>query len=232
MLVRVAPGFFPPDLVVQVKALACELPAQHDLPLSRWSTTDLVREVQRSGLVASISGSTLWRWLHEVAIRPWYHRNWVFPRDPDFAAKAGRVLDLYDRQWQGEPLKPDEFVISADEKTSIQARRRKHATQTCRPRTPMRVEHEYFREGAWAYLAALDVHHARVFGRCEAKNGIAPFDRLVEQVMTRPPYKGCTSRFLDRGQLLCSFAEPGPYNGSGVFILGSSSYMHRCMPVG
>ena len=27
-----------------------------------------------------------------------------------------------------------------------------------------------------------------VFGRCETKNGIAPFDRLVEQVMTRPPY--------------------------------------------
>ena len=42
--------------------------------------------------------------------------------------------------------------------------------------------------GAWAYIAGLDVHHARIFGRCEAKNGIDPFDRLVEQVMTRPPY--------------------------------------------
>ena len=56
---------------------------------------------------------------------------------------------------KAEPLKDDEFVISADEKTSIQARRRKHATQTCRPRTPMRVEHEYFRCGAWTYIAAL-----------------------------------------------------------------------------
>jgi hypothetical protein len=52
----------------------------------------------------------------------------------------------------------------------------------------MRVEHEYTRCGAWAYIAGLDVHHARIFGRCEAKNGIDPFDRLVEQVMTRPPY--------------------------------------------
>ena len=188
MLVRVAPGLFPPDLVVQVKALACELPATHGRPLSRWSTTDLVQEVQQSGLVASVSGSTLWRWLHQDAIRPWYHRCWIFPRDPDFATKAGRVLDLYARQWQGSALKEDEFVISADEKTSIQARRRKHATQNCRPRAPMRVEHEYFRCGAWTYFAALDVHHAKVFGRCEAKNGIAPFDRLVEQVMTRPPY--------------------------------------------
>ena len=119
-LVRVVPGLFPPDLVVQVKALACELPAKYGLPLSRWNTGDLAQQVQQSGLVASVSGSTLWRWLHEDAIRPWYHRSWIFPRDPDFGAKAGRILDLYARQWQGKPLKDDEFVISADEKTSIQ----------------------------------------------------------------------------------------------------------------
>jgi len=174
--------------VVQVKAWACELPTTHDLPLSRWSCGDLAREVCQTGLVASVSGSTIWRWLHQDAIRPWYHRSWIFPRDPDFAEKAGRLLDLYAREWEGKPLKDDEFVISADEKTSIQARRRKHATRACRPRTSMRVEHEYWRCGAWAYIAALDVHHARVFGRCESQNGIAPFDRLVEQVMTRPPY--------------------------------------------
>jgi len=52
----------------------------------------------------------------------------------------------------------------------------------------MQVEHEYFRCGAGTYMAALDVHHARIFGRCEPQNGIQPFDRLVEQVMTRPPY--------------------------------------------
>jgi len=188
MLVRGAPGFFPPDLVVQVKALACELPATHGKPLSRWSTADLAQQVQHSGLVASVSGSTLWRWLHQDAIRPWYHRSWIFPRDPDFAAKAGRILDLYAREWNGKALKDDEFVVSADEKTSIQARRRKHATQNCRPRTSMRIEHEYFRCGAWAYLTGLDVHHARVFGRCESRNSMAGFDRLVEQVMTRPPY--------------------------------------------
>jgi hypothetical protein len=174
--------------VVQVKAWACELPTEHDVPLSRWSTNDLVREVCQSGLVASISGSTLWRWLHQDAIRPWFHRSWIFPRDPAFAEKAGRLLDLYARQWMDQPLKSDEFVISADEKTSIQARRRKHASRSCRPRHMMRVEHEYGRCGAWTYLTALDVHHARIFGRCETNNGIAPFDRLVEQVMTRPPY--------------------------------------------
>jgi hypothetical protein len=82
----------------------------------------------------------------------------------------------------------NEFVISTDEKTSIQARLRRHPSLPPEPQQPMRVEHEYGRGGAWAYLAALDVHRAKVFGRCEATTGIAPFQRLVEQVMSQWPY--------------------------------------------
>jgi hypothetical protein len=232
MLVRGAPGLFPPDLVVQVKALACELPAKYDLPLSRWSTNDLVQHVQESGLVASISGSTLWRWLHEDAIRPWYQRSWIFPRDQEFAAKAGRVLDLYARQWQDRSLRSDEFVISADEKTSIQARRRKHPTQTCRPRTPMHVKHEYFRCGAWTYIAALDVHHTRIFGRCESSNGIGPFDRLVEQVMTRPPYDDARQVFFGSSTIAQLTAEPKPLSAYEAGIPGLPSCMLLYTPVG
>jgi len=175
--------------MVQIKALACELPSTRDLPLSRWSTSDITREVCQSGLVASISDSTVWRWLHQDAIRPWFHRSWIFPRDPNFAIKANRILDLYAGCWKDKPLRDGEFVISADEKTSIQARRRKHKSLAPAPGRAMRVEHEYGRCGAWAYMAALDVHNARIFGRIETKTGAAPFDRLVEQVMTRPPYK-------------------------------------------
>ena len=174
---------------MQVKALACELPARHGAPLAHWSVGDLARTTRASGLVATISTSTVWRWLHADAIRPWQHRCWIFPRDPDFAAKAGRILDLYERRWEGQALRDDEFVLSADEKTSIQARVRRHATYPPpQPRQPMKVEHEYVRGGALAYVAAWDVHRAKLFGRCEAKSGIAPFDRLVAQVMAAPPY--------------------------------------------
>jgi len=148
----------------------------------------VARQARQSGLVAAISDSTVWRWLHEDAIRPWSHRCWIFPRDPNFASKAGRLLDLYARLWEGHPLADDEFVLSADEKTSIQARRRLHPTLPSGAGRLQRVEHEYERCGAWAYLAALDVHHARLFGRCETQTGIAPFDRLVAQVMSQPPY--------------------------------------------
>lgn len=173
---------------MQVKALACELPARRNRPLARWSVAEVAAETRRAGLVATISDSTVWRWLHADAIRPWHHRCWIFPRDPDFARKAGRLLDLYERVWEGRALWADEFVVSADEKTSIQARVRRHPTRPPQPGAAMKVEHEYHRGGAWAYLAALDVHRAKLFGRCEPKSGIAPFDRLVAQVMTQPPY--------------------------------------------
>ena len=125
--------FFPPEVVVQVKALACELPVQSGRPLSRFSRQDLVREVTRRGIAAEISGATIWRWLDQDAIRPWQHRSWIFPRDPQFEEKAGRVLDLYQGCWQDEALGSDEYVISADEKTSIQARLRTHRTEAPAP---------------------------------------------------------------------------------------------------
>jgi hypothetical protein len=188
-------------VVVQVKALACELPAARSLPLSRLSTADVAEEARRCGLVATISDTTVWRWLHEDAIRPWQHRCWIFPRDPHFAEKAGRILDLYAGQWGGQPLQEDEFVLSADEKTSIQARIRMHRSLPPRPGEPAKVEHEYTRGGAWAYLAALDVHRAKLFGRCESTTGIAPFERLIDQVMTQPPYREARRVFwiIDNG---------------------------------
>jgi len=182
-------------VVIAVKALACELPCDGGLPLSRYSIPELKREVLRRGLVASIGETTLWRWLDEDAIRPWRHRSWIFPRDPEFESKAGRILDLYEGVWEGRRLTARDFVISADEKTSIQARRRIHPTRPPRPGQPMRVEHEYERKGAWAYLAAWDVRRAKVFGRCEPTTGIAPFGRLVAQVMRNEPYRSARRVF-------------------------------------
>lgn len=188
-------------MVVQVKALACEIPARLGIPLSRFSTSELAREAVARGIVASISGATVWRWLSADALKPWQHRSWIFPRDPDFETKAALVLDLYQRLWEGRPLRPDEYVISADEKTSLQARIRLHPTQPPASGQAMRLEHEYKRGGALAYLAAWDVHRAKVFGRCEQTTGIEPFGRLVEQVMTQEPYASAHRVFwiLDNG---------------------------------
>jgi hypothetical protein len=143
----------------------------------------------------------VWRWLAADAIRPWRHRSWLFPRDPDFAAKAGPILDLYAGLWQDQPLTPEDCVLSADEKTSVQARRRRHAPGPCGPNCVAKIEHEYERMGAWVYLAAWDVQRAKLFGRCEPANGIAPFDRLVAQVMAEEPYRSARRVFwiVDNG---------------------------------
>ena len=152
-------------------------------------------------MVAFISAATVWRTLRSDAIKPWLYRSWIFPRDPDFAAKAAVVLDLYARVFDGRQLGKREYVISSDEKTSIQARCRCHPSLPPGKARMMRVEHEYDRGGALAYLAAYDVHHARLFGRTEATTGIEPFGRLVEQVMTSEPYASAKRVFwvVDNG---------------------------------
>jgi DDE superfamily endonuclease len=187
--------------VVEIKALACEMPHTLGLPLSRFSISELKREAENRGLVASIGETTIWRWLNQDAIRPWHHRSWIFPRDPEFREKAGRVLDLYQGRWNGAKLGPRDFVLSTDEKTSIQARRRIHATLPPASGRSTRVEHEYQRQGAWAYFAAWDVRRARVFGRCERRTGIAPFERFVAGVMNKEPYRSARRVFwiMDNG---------------------------------
>jgi DDE superfamily endonuclease len=169
--------------------------------LSRWSAPELAVEAVARGVVESISASTVRRWLACDALKPWQHRSWIYPRDPDFAAKAARALDLYAGFFDGEPLGENEFLVCADEKTSIQARCRCHPTLPPGKARMMRVEHEYQRKGALAYLAAYDVHHARVIGRLEPKTGIEPFARLVAQVMTTEPYASADRVFwiVDNG---------------------------------
>jgi transposase len=181
-------------------ALACALPAESGVPLSRWSCPELARELaDRCQITAS--ASTIGRWLAADALKPWQHRSWISVRDPAFAAKAAVVLDLYAGIWDGQPLGAGDYVICADEKTSIQARCRCHPALPPGKARAMRVEHDYERGGALAYLAAWDVHRGQVIGRCEDTTGIAPFSRLAEQVMTAEPYASARRVFwiVDNG---------------------------------
>jgi hypothetical protein len=197
---RVGRVVVPPQEVAEVKAIACELPRTHELPLSRFSRVELHRLVIERG-VTEASASTIWRWLHEDAIKPWQVRSWIFPRDPLFAEKAGRALDLYARIFENRRLRPDEYVVCADEKTQLQALGRHHDTVPPAPGRPGLVEFDYLRGGTLAYLAAWDVHHANLFDRVEQTTGIVPFGRLVDQVMTVEPYKSARRVFwiVDNG---------------------------------
>lgn len=133
------PSRFTPVQVAEAKVLACQLPAESGIPLSRWSCPELAAELTARGITATVSASTVRRWLREDALKPWQYQTWVFITDPAFRPKAQRVLDLYARTFEGELLGADEYVISADEKTSIQARCRCHPTLAPGQARAMRV---------------------------------------------------------------------------------------------
>jgi hypothetical protein len=181
--------------------MACEPPAQREVALSRWSSAELAAQAVSEGLVGSVSASTVRRWLFEDAIKPWQYRSWIFPRDPRFAVKAARVLDLYQRCWDCAPLDEDEYVISADEKSQLQALSRRHPERAAGSGHARRVEFEYTRKGTLAYFGAYDVHRARLMGRVEPTTGIVPFTALVDQVMAHEPYASAKRVFwvVDNG---------------------------------
>jgi hypothetical protein len=178
-----------------IHAMACEMVAVTELPLSRQSLADLVGRA-RGILGKKISRSTVWRMLHEAAIKPWQYEHWIFPRDPRFAEKAGPILDLYGGIWEGKPLGAKDYVLSMDEKTSIQARKRRHEEMPPASKQPRRIEAEYKRMGALQYLAAWDVHRGIVLGRCAPKTGIKPFGQLVDQVLAHEVYRDAEQLFF------------------------------------
>ncbi len=136
---------FPATAEAEVKALACALPAETGVPLARWSCAELAAEAVARGVAPAVSASTVGRWLAADAIRPWRYRSWIFPRDPDFAGKAARVLELDDRTWHGQPLGGDEYVLRADEKSQLQALHQRRPDLPPAPDRIRRTEFEYRR---------------------------------------------------------------------------------------
>ncbi|MDH6708702.1 transposase [Kitasatospora sp. MAA19] len=85
------PARFTPVQVAEAKALACQLPAETGVPLSRWSCPELAAELTAHQITDSISASTVRRWLRQDALKPWQYRSWIFIRDPDFGSDHGRL---------------------------------------------------------------------------------------------------------------------------------------------
>lgn len=188
---------FPDWVRALVIAIACELPGQLDLPLSRHFASSVWRVVLEEGVAISLR--SVQRILARHHLKPWRYVSWMHPRDPRFAERARVVLDLYAGFWEGKRLGPDDQIISADEKTSIQARR--HRLVAPGPGRPGRVESDYERRGALQYLCAWDVLRGIPWGRCVPKTGIVPFLGLVEQVMAMEPYRSAARVFwiVDNG---------------------------------
>ena len=202
------PPVYSPSIIASVKAIACELPAERNLPLSRMSLNDIMERVRKE-IHPSPSRSSVHRWLKQDALRPWYHRSWISPRDPDFLEKALPVLELYNGRWNGNPLGPEDVILCADEKTAIQALRRPQPTKPPSSGHPVRVEHEYERKGTVSYVAALNVRRGKVYGWCPNRNGKKEFREFVNMIMEREPCRSARRVFwiMDNG----SAHQPGTF---------------------
>jgi transposase len=179
-----------------VVALACQLPADTGVPLARWTGPELIAELTGIPGAQRISATSLLRILAQHPVKPWRYQSWISPRDPDFAARATVILDLYQGFYQGKRLGSGDRLLSFDAKPSIQARERCSPVVPAAPGRIMRVEHEYRRHGALALLAGLDVHTGQVFASTPQTTGITPFMDLVAQVMERPEYKDAPRVFI------------------------------------
>jgi hypothetical protein len=171
-----------------VVALACQLPAATGVPLARWSGPELAAEITKAGLARPISPSSILQILAGHPIKPRQYQSWICPRGPGFAAKATVILDLYPGVLPGQ-------TATATRPHPVGGRQALHpGPRPLPPRQPgqgrpVRVEHQYQRNGAPALLAALDVHTGKVFAATPTATGIAPFMDLIAQVISQPPYK-------------------------------------------
>ena len=124
-----------------VVALACQLPAATGVPLAHWTGPELAAELAARGLPSPMSAPSVLRILAEHPVKPWQYQSWIYPRDPDFEARAKVIVDLYQGFYQGEPLGPGDRIVSFDAKPQINARRRLHPTLPAAPGRPVRYEH-------------------------------------------------------------------------------------------
>ena len=160
--------------------MACERPDERGRSLSFWDCREMARQLVAEGVVPSISPDTVRRILEHHHLKPWRHHLWLspkVPRDEAFASAVQEISDLYTR-----PLRDDEVVLCADEKTSLQPRPRRAPTLAAQPKRPVRVEHEYGRCGALNLFAAFDTRTGKVYGMTAERKRQAEFIAFLEQL--------------------------------------------------
>lgn len=175
-------GVFPPQVRVQVTAIACSLPKQCQVPLARWSRSELARWVAQDPSLPPISASTVSRWLKAERIRPWRYHSWQHIHDPvRFLQGACPVLDAY---MQAQALLQDGiWLVSVDEKTSIQAREGEQPPRPACPDKPVLHEARYHRRGARHLFAGLSIANGQVYGTCRQRKCFVDFQAFVQHVI-------------------------------------------------
>jgi hypothetical protein len=175
-------GVFPPLVRAQATAIACSLPCERGVSLSRWSRAELVRQVAQHPALGCVSAGTIGRWLQAEQIRPWRYRMWQHIHDPvAFLARARPVLQLYAQATT--LLGSGTWIVCVDEKTSIQAREAEQAPRPAIRRHAQRQSPRYTRRGARHLIAGLSVADGMVLGQCSKRKRFVDFQAFITNVL-------------------------------------------------
>jgi transposase len=176
---------FPPAVALHVVKIACEGPDDVGRSLSQWEGTEIARQLERDGVVTTISAETLRQILLHHRLKPWRQKRWLsakVPRDATFAQQVQEICDLDTR-----PLRPDEVVLCVEEMTSLPPGPRKTPTRAAKKDQPTRVEHESGRCGALNLFAALDTRTGKVYGQTASRKRQSEFLAFLEQLEQEIP---------------------------------------------
>jgi transposase len=171
---------FPPEVAIHLVKIACERADDVGRWLSHWEGAELARQLVGEGVVESISPQPVQRILASHKLKPWRKHLWLsseVPRDAEFCRRVKNIGRLYTRN-----LAAHEMVLCVDEKTSLQPRTRKSPTLPAQPAMPVRVEHEYQRQGALNLLAAFDTRTGQVYAHTAERKRQQEFIAFLEKL--------------------------------------------------
>ena len=160
--------------------MACERPDVVGRSLSQWESAELARQLVRAGGVEAISPQTVQRMLLHHTLKPWRHHRWLapqVPRDAACAAQGQEIVVLSTR-----PLGVWAMVWCVEEQTSLQPRTRQAPPLAAPPGQPVRVEHEYTRQGALHLFAGCDTRPGKVYATTAERKRQAACIAFLEQV--------------------------------------------------
>lgn len=171
-------SFFPSEVRVRATALACSLPKEQGVMLSRWSLAEIVKHLLTLQAVSAISLSTLYRWFTADKLKPWRYHQWQHILDPQkFLERARPILHVYENAV--ELLQNGTWAVCVDEKTSIQARQLAQEPVAAKPQQPVHVAARYKRQGALQLFAGLSVADGCKFGKTSQRKRFVDFQTFL-----------------------------------------------------
>jgi transposase/transposase-like protein len=168
------PGRPPTISVEQVEAVVVATLEETPKDATHWSRKTMA---ERSGL----SRSTIGRIWKKFQLKPHRVDTFKLSTDPLFVEKVYDVVGLYFNPPEGA------VVLSADEKSQIQALDRSAPVLPMMPGMPERRTHDYVRNGLTTLFAAFDVATGQVISSLHRRHRAVEFKKFLTKIDKEVP---------------------------------------------